>query len=69
VVIRPIKLEIRKTNFKNCKRAKNQILYHEIEPNPSKNRVMHDGDNPSFEMNVLGGAESIYVHMLIYMIT
>jgi hypothetical protein len=23
-------------------------VYHEIEPNPSKDRAMHDGNNPSF---------------------
>jgi hypothetical protein len=27
---------------------KKQILCHEIEPNPSKDRAMHEGDNPSF---------------------
>jgi hypothetical protein len=27
---------------------KNQIESHEIEPNPSKDRAMHEGDNPSF---------------------
>jgi hypothetical protein len=27
---------------------KNQTLCHEIEPNPSKDRAMHEGDNPSF---------------------
>jgi hypothetical protein len=26
---------------------KMQVLYTEIEPNPSKNRAMHEGDNPS----------------------
>jgi hypothetical protein len=25
-----------------------QILCHEIEPNPSKDKAMHEGDNPSF---------------------
>jgi hypothetical protein len=24
------------------------MLCHEIEPNPSKDRAMHEGDNPSF---------------------
>jgi hypothetical protein len=28
--------------------SKNQILCHEIEPNPSKDRAMHEGDNPAF---------------------
>jgi hypothetical protein len=27
---------------------KNQTEYHEIEPNPSKDRVMPEGDNPSY---------------------
>jgi hypothetical protein len=27
---------------------KNQILCHDIEPNPWKDRAMHEGDNPSF---------------------
>jgi hypothetical protein len=40
-------LEIRVTKYKNCERAdKNQTKYHEIEPNPSKDRAMHEGDNP-----------------------
>jgi hypothetical protein len=30
------------------KSRKKQILWHEIEPNPSKDRAMHKGDNPSF---------------------
>jgi hypothetical protein len=30
------------------KDRKYQILCHEIEPNPSKDRSMHEGDNPSF---------------------
>jgi hypothetical protein len=34
---------------KNCERAnKNQTDSHEIEPNPPKNKAMHEGDNPSF---------------------
>jgi hypothetical protein len=37
-----------KKNCENCKRARNQILFYEIEPNPSKDRAMHEGDNPSF---------------------
>jgi hypothetical protein len=47
VVLRPKKLEIR-TKSENCIKAeKNQILCQEIEPNPSKNRAMHEEDNPS----------------------
>jgi hypothetical protein len=30
------------------KSRKYQILWHGIEPNPSKDRSMHEGDNPSF---------------------
>jgi hypothetical protein len=34
---------------KNCKRAnKTQIMCNEIEPNPSKDRAMPEGDNPLF---------------------
>jgi hypothetical protein len=34
---------------KKCERAdKTQIECHEIEQNPSKDRTMHEGDNPSF---------------------
>ena len=43
VVLRPKKLEIRKI-VKNVNEPKNQ----EIEPNPSKDRAMHEGDDPSF---------------------
>jgi hypothetical protein len=37
-------------NYENCKRAgkKTQILFHENEPNPSKDRAIHEKDNPSF---------------------
>ena len=37
-----------KKNVKGVKSRKNEILCHEIEPNPSKDRAMHEGDNPSF---------------------
>ena len=37
-----------KKNVKSVKSRKNQILCHEIEPNPSKDRAMHTGDNLSF---------------------
>jgi hypothetical protein len=44
------KLEIRKKKCENCIRVEKiqQILCHEIEPNPSKDRAIHEGDNPSF---------------------
>jgi hypothetical protein len=47
VVLRPKKLEIQKI-VKTIKEPKKQILCDEIEPNPSKDRAMHEGDNPSF---------------------
>jgi hypothetical protein len=48
-VLRPKKLEIRK-EIENSIRVwkKRQILCHEIEPNPLKDRAMHEGNNPSF---------------------
>jgi hypothetical protein len=47
VVLRPKNLEIL-TIVKTVKDPENQILCHAIEPNPSKDRAMHEGDNPSF---------------------
>jgi hypothetical protein len=44
-------LEIQKKG-ENSTSRKNQILSHEIEPNPAKDRAMHEGDNPSFEVNL-----------------
>jgi hypothetical protein len=41
-------MEIRGENVKTVKEPKNQILCHEIEPNPSNDRAMPEGDNPSF---------------------
>jgi hypothetical protein len=38
----------KKKTKKNKKQTNKQILCHGIEPNPSKDRAMHDGDNPSF---------------------
>jgi hypothetical protein len=38
-----------KKNCENCTRAeKNQILCHEVEPNPLKDRAMHERVNPPF---------------------
>ena len=50
VVLGSKKLEVRKKNVKSVKSRKNEIHVqcHEIEPNPSKDRAMHEGDNPSF---------------------
>jgi hypothetical protein len=42
------KLEIRMKLRKLYKNLKNKKLCHEIEPNPSKDRGMHEEDNPSF---------------------
>jgi hypothetical protein len=49
VMLRPKMLKIL-INCENCKRAgkPHQIACHEIEPNPSKDRFMHEEDNPSF---------------------
>jgi hypothetical protein len=47
VMLRPKKLEIRKKNVKTVKEPRKPKC-HEIEPNPSKDRAMHEGDNPSF---------------------
>jgi hypothetical protein len=33
--------------IENCLRAEKRILCHEIEPNPSNDSVMHEGNNPS----------------------
>jgi hypothetical protein len=49
VVLRPKKLEIRKKAVKTVQEpTPPPILCHEIEPNPSKDNAMHEGDNPSF---------------------
>jgi hypothetical protein len=34
--------------YKSRKKKQKQIVCHEFEPNPSKDRAMHGGDNPSF---------------------
>jgi hypothetical protein len=48
-MLRPKKLEIRKKNCENSKEpGKTQAKYSEIEPNLSKDRAMHEGDNPLF---------------------
>jgi hypothetical protein len=48
VMLRSKKLKIRGKN-ENYERAdENQTEFHEIEPNLSKDRAMHEGDNPSF---------------------
>jgi hypothetical protein len=38
---------VQKITVKTVKEPK-KILYHEIEPNLSKNKAMHEGDEPSF---------------------
>ena len=43
VVLGPKKSEVEK-NCEKCKEPKKTILCHEIEPNPSKERAMHEGD-------------------------
>jgi hypothetical protein len=44
----PKMLEIRGRGVKTDRADKNQNESHEIEPNPSKDKTMHEGDNPSF---------------------
>jgi hypothetical protein len=48
MVVRPKKLEIRKIVKTEKKSRKKQMLCHEIEPNLSNDKAMHEGDNPSF---------------------
>jgi hypothetical protein len=47
MVLRPKNIEITKTR-ENCARAQKPNTVPEIEPNPSKDRAMPEGDNPSF---------------------
>jgi hypothetical protein len=47
VMLRSKKLEIRRKKMKEPS-DENQTECHEIEPNPSKDRAMLEGDNPSF---------------------
>jgi hypothetical protein len=47
VVLRPKSWKTEK-NVKIVIEPKNQILSHEIEPNPLTDRAMHEGDDPSF---------------------
>ena len=51
------------------KKKTKQILCHEIEPNPSKERAMHEGDNPSFldEFNKIYFLLDSYIHIRISM--
>jgi hypothetical protein len=44
----PKKLEVRIRKLENYKRANKTKQCHEIEPDPSKDRTMHEGDNPLF---------------------
>ena len=45
VVLGPKKLKVEEKKCEKCKRAKRKtILCHEIEPNPSKERAMDEGD-------------------------
>jgi hypothetical protein len=44
-MLRPKRLEIRK---KNVKELITKTESHEIEPNPSKDRAMHEGNDLSF---------------------
>ena len=44
VVLEPKMLEVEKKIVKSVKSGKKTILCHEIVPNPSKERAMHEGD-------------------------
>jgi hypothetical protein len=44
----PNKLEIWGGGCETVQEPKKTPECHEIEPNPSKDRAMHEGDNPSF---------------------
>jgi hypothetical protein len=35
-------------DFKELEKTNSKTEYHKMEPNPSKDRAMHEGDNPSF---------------------
>jgi hypothetical protein len=48
VMVRSKKLEIRKKNVKTERAVGRKPECREIEPNPSKDRAMPEGDNPSF---------------------
>jgi hypothetical protein len=49
VMLKSNKLEIRKKMWKlKDPSDENQTECHELEPNPSKDRAMPEGDNPSF---------------------
>jgi hypothetical protein len=51
VMLRSKKLEIRKKMWKlKVPSDENQTECHEIEPNPSKDRELPEGDNPSFRV-------------------
>jgi hypothetical protein len=49
VMLRPKKIEIRNVmTVKIPKKKKTKIECREMEPNPLKDRAIHEGDNPSF---------------------
>jgi hypothetical protein len=52
VVLGPKSWKSEKKKLKIVKEPKNQILCCEIEPNPSKDRAIHEVDNISLEMNL-----------------
>jgi hypothetical protein len=48
-MLRPKKVGNPEKKYVKTERTdKNQTKSHEIEPNPSKYRAMHEGNNPSF---------------------
>jgi hypothetical protein len=48
VMLRPKKLEVQGTKWKLREPIKTKTENHKIEPIPSKDRAMHEGDNLSF---------------------
>jgi hypothetical protein len=71
VMLRSKKLEIRENkceNWKSC-RLKIKQEYHEIEPNPSKDRGMPEGDNPSFCLMLEVKEESVTWYSILIVLT
>jgi hypothetical protein len=64
-VFRPKKLQVR---CKNCERADNQKKSYEMEPNPSKDRAMHEEHMCRSEMNSFLDS-SVYIRILKYLAT
>jgi hypothetical protein len=55
-------LEIREKKVKTVEEPKNKMLHHEVEPNPSKDKSMHEGDNPSFSYTYMYTKIPVFSH-------